>query len=679
MAKFKKSRLIACALAFSLFMSQATYVKAAEVTNTVNLGNKVVADDVRLQDDFYSVTNKEWLNTAKIDAGEVSNSAFNEAEKVLTEQKKEIMKELLANEKNYSKDSDEKKMINLYKNVLNSEARNKQGIEPIKEMLDKIKNIKNLDDVRELNKYDIGNPLINVGCSVDLKDATRYAAYVGSTSLSLGNSDEYVKPTENTARVKSLSENYYKKILTLVGYTEEEAKIKVDNFYKLEYMIAPSIIGKEESIKNPNAIDDEYNVYTLDKLNDVSPNLKIKDLMKDLKIDKANKIILTEPNWLKAMNDIYTEENVPLIRDYIEIRNIAGAAGCLGDDFKKAAQEFSNAYLGSSGETPKDEEAINIVNSALAMPFGKIYVEKYFSKKTKNDVKDMTDEIIKTYEKRIENLDWMSDSTKKSAKEKLNKISVHIGYPEKWEDYSSLKIRSYEEGGSLFENLTNLGKFAEEKQLSVLNERVDKSQFACPPQMVNAFYNPTANSITVPAGILQQQFYDVNASKEHNLGAIGAVIGHEISHAFDNTGAKFDGDGNLNSWWSAEDFKKFEEKTNNVRSFYNNVKLDNGKSVNGDLTVGENIADIGGIACALDILDKMPKANYKDFFESNANVWREISTKEYGDLKLENDVHSPNKVRSNVVLSQFDKFYEIYRIKESDKMYVNPEDRLKIW
>ncbi|MBN1075606.1 M13 family peptidase [Clostridium botulinum] len=679
MAKFKKSRLIACALAFSLFMSQATYVKAAEVTNTVNLGSNLVCDDIRLQDDFYSVTNKEWLNTAKIDAGQVSNSAFNEAEKALTEQKKEIMKELLANEKNYSKDSDEKKMINLYKNVLNSEARNKQGIEPIKGMLDKIKKIKTLDDIRNLNKYDIGNPLINIGCSVDLKDATRYAAYVGSTSLSLGNSDEYTKPTENTARVKGLSENYYKKILTLVGYTEEEAKTKVDNFYKLEYMIAPSIIGKEESIKNPNAIDDEYNVYTLDKLNEVSPNLKIKDLMKDLKMNKANKIILAEPNWLKAMNDIYTEKNIPLIKDYIEIRNIAGAADCLGDDFQKAAQEFSNAYLGSSGETPKDEEAINIVNSALAMPFGKIYVEKYFSKKTKDDVKDMTDEIIKTYEKRIDNLDWMSDSTKKSAKEKLSKISVQIGYPEKWDDYSSLKIRSYEEGGSLFENLMNLGKFAEEKQLSILNERVDKSRFACPPQMVNAFYNPTANSITVPAGILQQQFYDVNASKEHNLGAIGAVIGHEISHAFDNTGAKFDGDGNLNSWWSTEDYKKFEEKTNKVRSFYNNVKLDSGKNVNGDLTVGENIADLGGIACALDILNNMPKANYKEFFESNANVWREISTKEYEELKLQNDVHSPNKVRTNTVLAQFDKFYETYGIKESDKMYVNPQDRLKIW
>ncbi|SFD16513.1 M13 family metallopeptidase [Clostridium uliginosum] len=676
MRKFKKTSIIACALVCSLFMSQATYVKAAEVIDT---GNKIVSDDLRLQDDFYSVTNKVWLNSAKIDAGNVSNSAIQEANKALTEQKKEIMKDLLANEKSYAKDSDEKKIINLYKNILNTEARNKQGIEPIKEMLSKIDNIKTLDDVRDLNQYNIGNPIINIGCGVDLKDATRHVACVEPTSLSLGDSDEYVKPTENTARIKGLIENYYNKLLTLAEYTPEQAKTKVDNLFKLEYMIASSITGKEENSKNPNAIDDEYNVYTLNKLDALAPNLKLKTLMKDLKMDKANKIILTEPKWLKALNDIYTEENLPLIRDYIEIKNLDGVAGCLGEDFQKAQIEFSNAYFGSKGEIPKDEKAISGVNAALGVPFGKIYVEKYFSKKTKENVENMTDEIIKTYENRIKNLDWMSEETKKSAIEKLNKLSVQIGYPEKWADYSKLEIRSYEEGGSLWENMMNLSKFVEEKQLKQLNEPVDKSQFACLPQTINAFYNPTSNTITVPAGILQGEFYKPNASKEVNLGAIGSIIGHEISHAFDNTGAKFDADGNLNSWWSTEDYKKFEEKTNKVRNFYNSVKADNGKNVNGDLTVGENIADIGGIACALDILNKMPNANYKDFFESNATLWRRIDTKEYADIILKSDEHSPNKVRANIVLSQFDKFYETYGIKENDKMYIKVQDRLQIW
>jgi putative endopeptidase len=401
--------------------------------------------------------------------------------------------------------------------------------------------------------------------------------------------------------------------------------------------------------------------------------------MKNNKTDKANKIIVTDPKWLKALNEIYKEENLPLIKDYLEIMNINGSAGFLGEDFEKAATEFNNSYLGSKGEIPREEKAINMVDSVLGNVFGKIYVQRYFSDKTKNDVKDMTNEIIKIYEKRINDLDWMSDTTKKKAIEKLNKINIQIGYPDKWEDYSKLEIRSYEEGGSLWENILNLSKFAEEKSLSHLNESVDKTKFICSPQTINAFYNATSNTVTVPAGILQGEFYNANASKENHLGSIGAIIGHEISHAFDNTGAKFDADGNLNNWWTAEDYKKFEDKTNKFRSFYSQVKLDNGKNVNGDLTVGENVADIGGMACVLDILSQMKNPDYKAFFESNAAMWREIDTKEYGDYLLQNNTHSPNAVRVNTVLAQFDKFYETYGIKENDKLYVKPENRLKIW
>lgn len=677
MGRLKNKGVIASVLICSLLMCQGTYVKAAEVTDA---NSTTVSNSLRLQDDFYSVINREWLNTAKIDAGQVSNSTFVETDKALTEQKKQIMKDLLANEKSYSENSDEKKIINLYNNTLNMEARNKQGIEPIKQMLEELKNIKTLSDISNLNpESKIENPLIGFSCGVDLKDANKHVLYISPISLSLGNSDEYGKTTENSKRLKGLAENYYSTILTLSGYTKEQAKVKIDNLFKFENMIASSIKGKEETSKNNNTIDEEYNVYTLDQLNSLAPNLNIKTIMKNNELDNANKIILTEPKWLETLNSIYTEENLPMIKDYIEILNITSASQYLGEDFEKAATEFKNAFLGSQGEIPGDEKAINMVNSVLSEPFGKIYIQKYFSDKVKENVKDMTDEIIETYKKRINNLDWMSDTTKKSAIEKLNKLNIQIGYPDKWDDYSKLEIRSYENGGSLWENVENLSKFAREKSISKLNEPVDKSKFACSPQTINAFYNPSSNTITVPAGILQGEFYDLNASKEKNLGAIGAIIGHEISHAFDNTGAKFDADGNLNNWWTEEDYKKFEEKTNKVREFYSTVKLDDGKNVNGDLTVGENIADIGGVACVLDILKQMPNPDYKTFFESNATMWREINTKEYADYRLQYDAHSPNKVRNNIVLAQFDKFYETYGIKENDKMYVKPEDRLQIW
>ncbi len=677
MRKLKVRGVVATGLICSFLMCQGTYAKAAE---SADVNSTIVASSLRVQDDFYSAVNREWLNTAKIDIGKTSNSTFMETNKVLTEQKKQIISDLLANEKNYAENSDEKKIINLYKNTVNIDARNKQGIEPIKEMLEELRNIKTIDDLSSLTpESKVESPLIEFSCSVDLKDATKNALYIEPTALSLGDSDVYVKPTESSARIKSLEENYYNTVLTLSGYTKEQAKSKVDNLFKFESIIASSIKGKEETSKNNNSIDEQYNVYTLDQLDSLAPNLRIKAIMKNFKVDNANKIILTQPKWFQTLNDVYKQENLQMIKDYIEIINIASASRYLGEDFEKAETDFRNALLGSQGDISGDEKAINMVNSALGEPFGKIYIKKYFSDKVKENVKDMTNEIIETYKKRINNLDWMSGATKERAIEKLDKLNVQIGYPDKWEDYSKLEIRSYENGGSLWENIQNLGKFAYEKSISKLNQPVDKSRFACTPQTINAFYNPSANTITVPAGILQGAFYDVNSSKEKNLGAIGAIIGHEISHAFDNTGAKFDADGNLNNWWSTDDYKKFEEKTNKVRQFYNTVKVDDGKNVNGDLTVGENIADIGGVACTLDILKKMPNPDYKAFFESNATMWREIGTKEYEDYKLEYDVHSPNKVRDNIVLAQFDEFYKTYGVKETDKMYVKPEDRIQIW
>lgn len=680
MMKMGKNRIraiIACALICSVFLCQGTYAMAAEQINSNII---TTSSSLRLQDDFYAVINRQWLSTAKIDAGKSSNSTFMETEKALTDQKEQIINDLLANEKHYSEDSDEKKIINLYKNISNMEARNKDGIEPIKKMIDEINNIKSIKDISNLNdESEIGNTLIRFGCSEDLKDVTKHALYISPTALSLVNSDEYVKPTENSTRIKGLVENYYIKLLTLSGYTEEQAKAKVDNTFKFEGMIAQSMTGRQEASKNDNILDQEYNVYTIDQLDKLAPNLDMKTILKNDKVDNANKIILTEPKWLKALNEMYTDQNLPMIKDYLEIMNIASAAPYLGEAFEKPATEFENAASGSQGEISKEERSVNMVNGLLGGPFGKLYIEKYSSEKVKNDVTDMTNEIISTYKERINKLDWMSDATKKKAIEKLDKLSIQIAYPDKWGDYSKLQIRSYEEGGSLWENIENLSKFVQEKSISELNEPVDKTKFAFPPQTVNACYNPTTNTITVPAGILQDEFYDVNASKEKNLGSIGAIIGHEISHAFDNTGAKFDADGNLNNWWTQEDYNKFEEKTKKVRAFYSKVKLDDGKSVNGDLTVGENIADIGGMACVLDILSKMQNPDYKAFFESNAAMWREIETKEQEDSDLQHNEHSPNKVRSNIAVAQFDKFYETYGIKQGDKMYIKPEDRVQIW
>ena len=673
----KRTKAIAFAMTCTLFMSQATVVRAADVS--VSKGTKTEVNELRLQDDFYNVINKDWLKTATIRDGQPANSTGIEIYNKVNEEKKELINDLVKNKYKYSEDSNEKKIVNLYENYMNVEKRNKDGMEPVKGMFDKIKNIKSLDELNSLEKDNISNYLITFGCQEDLKDSDHYALYIGSTSLSLGDSDEYTKPSENTAARKEKITKYYNNLLKLAGYSEADAKVKVDNLFKVEGMIAPYIMGKEESSKDDSAINKVYNVVTIDELDKMAPNVKIKEYLKNLKVDNANKIILTEPKWLEAFNNIYKEENLPLFKDYLEVKNLSSVSSLLGEDFEKVNTEFTNEYTGAQGDASTEEKAMQMVDSLLEMPLGEAYVNKYFDKSTKPKVEEIISNIRDDYKNRIQNLDWMSDATKENAIKKLDNLKIHVGYPEKWEDYTDLQIKSYEDGGSLIDNVLSARKFAEEKTLKKLNDTVNKDKMGCSPQTVDACYNPLNNSITIPAGILQAPMYYENGTAEENYGAIGTIIGHEISHAFDNAGAQFDSNGNLSNWWTEGDYAKFKEKTQKVRDFYSNFKVDNGRTINGDLTVGENIADISGVRCSLEVVKNMGNPDYKKFFESYAKIWRFVSTPEALDNILQFDVHSPAKARVNAVVSQIDEFYDTYGVTPNDKMYVKPEDRLKIW
>ena len=291
----------------------------------------------------------------------------------------------------------------------------------------------------------------------------------------------------------------------------------------------------------------------------------------------------------------------------------------------------------------------------------------------------MVSEIIDNFKNRLDKNEWMSDETKKHAKSKLKNITVKVGYPNEWNDYSSVDIRSYEDGGSLVENIINIYMDQSNRQFSKLNNPVDKGEWSMAAFTVNAYYNPLNNEIVFPAAILQEPFYSQNYSKEKNLGGIGAVIGHELTHAFDNTGAKFNEEGMLENWWTKSDYEEFTKRSQKVINYYSNIEVGDGQHVNGFLTVGENISDLGGVACVLDIAKKSENPNFKELFENYATIWREISTKELKDYLLKNDPHSPKKIRVNGVLSQFEEFYETYDVEKGDKMYIKPEDRLVIW
>jgi putative endopeptidase len=680
MKRFKRLGAIVSILMFMVMMCPRIYsIAVAADTNT----NVNVADsnkDPRLQDDFYDAVNKDWLNTAEIEQGKSTTSTFDDVEEKVNNQIRDIMNELLANKNQYDENSDQRKIINIYNNYLNIEARNRDGIKPIEANLNKIKALQTIDDITKLwSNKEIVNSTIKFSVDRDIKDVSTNVLYIDATALSLGDPYGYTNPTESTAENKKITEDYYNKLLALCGYTKEEAQTKVDNMFKFEEMIAPAIVGKKERAAKGGLAASVYNQYTLEQLDALAPNLNFPTIMKELGIDNANKIILEDPRWLKGLNKIYTQENLPLIKNYIEMVNIVFASYYLSEDFEMANKDYENNMLGIVGNVSKEEDAIDIVNSMMGMAMGKIYAEKYVSKQTKENVENITKEIIKAYKKRITNLSWMSEATKKNAIKKLDNLNIKIGYPQNWVNYSSLKIRSYEEGGSLFENMMALRDFSHNTIFGRLNKPVDKSKDGFKPQTVNAFYSATQNSIIIPGGIIQDHFYDQNASKETNLGGIGAIIGHEVSHAFDNTGAQYDSGGNFNNWWTEKDYQEFTKRTQKIKDFYSQIQVTPDEKLNGNITVGENIADIGGVSCLLDILNAMDNPNYKAFFESYATTWREITTKEYAEYALGIDVHSPNKVRVNAVLPQFQKFYDTYGITEKDGMYVRPEDRIGIW
>ncbi|MGL6173079.1 MAG: M13 family metallopeptidase [Cellulosilyticaceae bacterium] len=672
--KKKKFKIVSLCVLMSLFAQSLCAAKVIDV--------ETLPVQARLQDDFYEATNREWLQNAQIKPGYVEQSTFNELSDQADEEIKVIFESLLHTDAPESLTETQKKMLTLYENVMNDEERNKQGMQPIRPYLQALAEAQTPEDLLELlgqEQMSLFNSLVSFQVTPDLRDSTHHMLEIGASNLFLGDPDEYTKPSKDTLRKEKLLRAYLEKLLVLGGYGVEEAEQKIDNTFAFEQKLAPFMWGQEAITQEDSLYEKIYNVHTFKELEESSPDFNINNLMKSLGYDQAKKIVLQEPKWLDGLNQLYTKENLPIIKDYLEVHLFAEVANYLGKDLEKATQHYVRETYGVEGEIPKEQIARDRVSSVFTDELGKLYISKHFSEEEKQEVEKLVGEIIDQYKIRLKNLDWMSKKTKKNAIKKLEAITVKVGYPKEWEEYEGLEIKSYKEGGSLLKNMMEVALFNRKQALEKINKKVDKEAFAIPVQMVNAVYSPNNNDITFPAAILQAPLYDSKQSLEANLGGIGAVIGHEITHAFDPTGAKFDEDGNLKEWWSEEDYKKFEEKTKRVKAFYNNIELFPGYKVNGDLTVGENIADIGGISTTLDLVEGLKEPNYKDFFEAWAKVWRLVSTPEYQIEKLKTDVHAPHKVRVNAVLQQFEQFYGTYNITEKNKMYIKPEERLSIW
>ncbi|AUB31368.1 M13 family metallopeptidase [Spiroplasma floricola] len=630
---------------------------------------------IREQDNFFEHINKEWIDNTELPSGYPSWGSFEMLHKKSIDDIKEMILEFKDNEKKLN--SDQEKIINLFKNYLNQEMRNKQGIEPIKDIISKIDSLNKKEDFTSLlidcfKKFNISF-FHSKSVDSDFKNSDVRALMIGSMGLGMTDRDFY---DENHPRHKDIKAGYktYLENVAKISKLKFNTKSIFDLIYNFEKEISQSML-KQEELRSPENI---YNVVTLKELTNHCPFINWEEYLTEIGYAKAAIFILFEPKFMKKLNEMLNNISLEDLKDFLKIKTLVASSSVLSLDLYEENFKYSSVFSGVKEMKPEIDRAVEFTSSTLGELLGKEYIKKHFSEEAKEDVLKIVKDLIKVYSKRINNLEWMSQTTKEKAIDKLNSFTIKIGYPDKFEDYSKIEIKSYEQGGSLYQNLVNLSKHFLEKELKEINLPVDKTKWYMNPQTVNAYYNPSSNEICFPAGILQKPFYDIKEPKARNLGGIGAVIGHEVSHGFDDEGSKFDKNGNFENWWTEEDYKQYSLRTEKLVEQYNKYEI-NGTNVNGKLTLGENIGDLSGVAAALDICKEQCKEDIKLFFENYAKIWMRKSTDELKNTRLLIDPHSPEEFRCNGVLINIDDFHEVYNTQPGDEMYLEKEKRIKIW
>ncbi|MGV4412949.1 M13 family metallopeptidase [Chryseobacterium sp. T1] len=639
---------------------------------------------VRAQDDFFSFVNGNWVKTAEIPSDKASWGSFNELREKTDDASLDILNHILTDK--FQDGTEGKKIQNLYATYMDMDKRNADGLKPIQADLKKIDAIKNLKDLQayldQSTKYG-DNPLYGWRVGSDMKSSNDNAIYLGSADLGLGK-DYYQK--ENEANTKTLAEyqKHVSNLLDVLGYKNSATIAK--SIVDFEKSIAKTYLTLEEG-RDANK---RYNVRTTAELKSIVKNVDLPDYLTKVGVN-TDKVIIGDINYYQNLDKFINAKNLPLIKDYMKVRLLSGNAGTLDQRLDQLNFNFYSKYLqGQQEQRAMNKRGLAMINGVLGEAFGKLYVEKYFPAEAKTQMEEMIGYLIKSYEKHISELEWMSPVTKEKALDKLSKFTVKVAYPDKWEDYSKLTINNPNNGANLYDNLKNVSEWRYNKNLEKIGKPVDKTKWGMSPQTVNAYYSSSNNEIVFPAAILQPPFFNFKADPAVNFGGIGAVIGHEIGHGFDDSGSRFDGNGNLNNWWTDEDRKNFEAATKKLGEQYSSYEPIAGTKVNGTFTMGENIGDLGGVAVAYDALQMYlkdkgnpgPISGYTQdqrFFMSWATVWRTKSTDKYLLNQIKTDPHSPGMYRAVGPLVNVDAFYKAFDIKEGDKHYKKPEERIKIW
>lgn len=637
-------------------------------------GNNV--EEIRVQDDYYEYINQYILSNIQLNATDAHWDWFSELDAAINEEMEELIRDLSEDDTVYERGSSEQKIKDLYECVSNTQNRVEVGLGPLKPYLDGIRNAKDIGEyVDALARFsgDLGFSSIVGGYSVmqDKEDSSQYAVYLLYADPLIGK--EYVEG-ENTQEYVEMYMDYVKDMLCTYGMEEAQAEQSADSIEVLLRDICSATLTTEQYY-DPSMT---YNVYTKEMLQQLYTNVDVDRMLKTLRIDGQDKYIVLDVEQAKKINTLLVEENLEALKDYSTFVLLNDMAQYGDPAYASLHEKMENMLYGITEAWGDEKNWMTLTQDLLPWDFGMIYVEDHFSPEDKEEVEGIIDQILEEYEAIIMRQDWMSQETKKKAIRKLETMVVKIGYPDQWpEAKDMMQVIPVSEGGSLMSNFVNSLEVSVEYERDKLGQEVDRSEWEDVPQTVNAYYDPANNEIVFPAAILQAPFYDRENSDGANLGGIGYIIAHEVSHAFDSTGALYDEYGNYQVWWSDEEMEAYQELSQSIVDYYNNYEV-MGNKVNGEMTLMENIADLGAITCITSIIGDDQKG-LDEAFSQMAYNWASVDTASFMVYLMNVDTHSPNKVRVNAVLSSCDAFHEIYGVKEGDGMYVAPEDRVGIW
>ena len=639
--------------------------------------------------DFFRYVNGAWLDKTDIPADRSRWGSFDELRQRTDQDVLAILREA-SKGKTYTSQTDQGKAINLYSAVMDTLARDKAGIKPLKPYLAKIDAVKNMADLQklmtEMEPYG-GVGFFGIGVGPDAKDSNKNIIQIRPGSVGLPDRDYYVSEDADSREKRQKYVAHLTRMLQFLGDKPEAAKANADKILAFETALSVPRLTRVERRDARNT----YNPKTIDELQAMTPAIDWKGLFAGVGMPSGGLINVSQPKYMEALQTIFKENKIDDWKAYMRWTLLNRTAARLSTEVEDANWDFYGKTLGGAAkQRPTDERALQVVNGSIGEALGRLYVDKKFPPEAKAKAQQMIQNVVAAYETRINNLPWMNADTKKAAVNKLKKMAIKIGYPDKWKDYSAMVVASKPEGGDYFTNMENIAKWRYNQDIQDLTKPVDKTRWSMSPQTVNAYYNPSFNEIVFPAAILQPPFYNFNADDAVNYGGIGAVIGHEISHGFDDSGARYNAEGNLVNWWSDEDLKQFTALGTALADQYSALEPLPGTKVDGKFTLGENIGDLGGVNAAYDGLLLHLKQNgnpglidgftpEQRFFISWATVWRSKMRDEAIKNMVKTDPHSPGQYRAYVPLLNVDAFYDAFKIKPGDGMYIEPSKRVKIW